>query len=323
VLGVISNVFYQDIGFSKPQIATAVKTFGVIVSILGGLLGGLMATRYGVMRILMLGAILSAATNLIFVVLALAGPDLTWLYIAVAADNLAAGLASAAFVAFLSSLTSVSFTAVQYAIFSSLMTLAAQGPGRLLRLDRRRHRLSRFLRLHDLDRRPGGRPGLAGRTQLGDRRSGTSGGRRSGGVRPKGPHTTAAARTTRPARPGCIRLMPSGSRRRVRIDPALDPGIVVRDDRSLISGSYGTDVRQREPAPIMVFLHRILPLLIAAAFIVGCAQSPTRPAPERQTGDASERSDSTRTSGPETDPAEGEALAEPVAEPPHKSRSVP
>jgi MFS transporter, PAT family, beta-lactamase induction signal transducer AmpG len=68
VLGVISNVFYQDIGFSKPQIATAVKTFGVFVSIAGGVLGGLMATRYGVVRILMLGAILSAATNLIFVV---------------------------------------------------------------------------------------------------------------------------------------------------------------------------------------------------------------------------------------------------------------
>jgi PAT family beta-lactamase induction signal transducer AmpG len=123
VLGVISNVFYQDIGFSKPQIATAVKTFGVVISIGGGLLGGLLATRYGVMRILMLGAILSATTNLIFVVLALAGPSLMLLYLAVAADNLAAGLASAAFVAFLSSLTSVSFTAVQYAIFSSLMTL--------------------------------------------------------------------------------------------------------------------------------------------------------------------------------------------------------
>ena len=123
VLGVISNVFYQDIGFTKPQIATAVKTFGVIVSIAGGLLGGLMATRYGVMRILMLGAVLSAATNLIFVLLAMAGPNVVMLYIAVTADNLAAGLASAAFVAFLSSLTSVSFTAVQYAIFSSLMTL--------------------------------------------------------------------------------------------------------------------------------------------------------------------------------------------------------
>lgn len=123
VLGVISNVFYQDLGFSKTEIAEAVKTFGVIVSIAGGFLGGLLATRFGVMRILMLGAVLAAATNLIFVALALAGRDIPMLYLTVAADNLAAGLASAAFVAFLSSLTNVSFTAVQYAIFSSLMTL--------------------------------------------------------------------------------------------------------------------------------------------------------------------------------------------------------
>lgn len=123
VLGVIANVFYQDIGFSKPQIATAVKTFGVLISIVGGLLGGLLADRYGVVRLLMLGAILAAATNLIFVLLAQIGADVRLLYLAVGADNLAAGLASAAFVAFLSSLTNVSFTAVQYAIFSSLMTL--------------------------------------------------------------------------------------------------------------------------------------------------------------------------------------------------------
>ncbi len=123
VLGVISNVFYQDMGFTKTQIAMAVKTFGVVVSIAGGLLGGLMANRYGVMRILMLGAIISAATNLIYVWLAWVGNDVVVLYLAVTADNLAAGLASAAFVAFLSSLTSVAFTAVQYAIFSSLMTL--------------------------------------------------------------------------------------------------------------------------------------------------------------------------------------------------------
>jgi PAT family beta-lactamase induction signal transducer AmpG len=123
VLGVISNVFYQDLGFTKPQIATAVQTFGVLISIAGGMLGGLLATRFGVMPILMLGAVLSAATNLVFVGLAYVGDELLLLYVAVAADNLAAGLASAAFVAFLSSLTSVSFTAVQYAIFSSLMTL--------------------------------------------------------------------------------------------------------------------------------------------------------------------------------------------------------
>ncbi|MDQ5769740.1 AmpG family muropeptide MFS transporter [Thiothrix subterranea] len=123
VPGVISNVFYQDLGFSKPEIATAVKTFGVVVSIAGGFLGGLFATRYGVMRTLMLGAILTAFTNLVFVWLAYVGHDVTVMYTAVTADNLAAGFASAAFVAFLSSLTSVSFTAVQYAIFSSLMTL--------------------------------------------------------------------------------------------------------------------------------------------------------------------------------------------------------
>ena len=123
VLGVISNVFYQDMGFTKPEIAAAVKTFGVLVSILGGFLGGVLANRFGVMRSLMWGGILSAGTNVMFVGLANAGHDLNWLYAVVAADNLAAGLASAAFVAFLSSLTQVSFTAVQYAIFSSLMTL--------------------------------------------------------------------------------------------------------------------------------------------------------------------------------------------------------
>lgn len=123
VPGVISNVFYQDLGFSKPEIATAVKTFGVVVSILGGFLGGLFASRFGVMRTLLWGAILTAITNLVFTWLAHAGHNLTVMYLAVISDNLAAGFASAAFIAFLSSLTSVQFTAVQYAIFSSLMTL--------------------------------------------------------------------------------------------------------------------------------------------------------------------------------------------------------
>ncbi|MBB1075424.1 MFS transporter [Rhodoferax sp. 4810] len=123
VLGVIANVFYQDLGFSKPEIAGAVQTFGVVISLIGGFLGGLLATRFGVMRILMLGAVLSALTNLVFIGLAIAGHQLVLLYVTVSADNLAAGLASAAFIAFLSSLTNVSFTAVQYALFSSAMTL--------------------------------------------------------------------------------------------------------------------------------------------------------------------------------------------------------
>jgi len=123
VLGVISNVFYLDLGFSKTQIGTVVKLFGVIMTLVGGFLGGLLTYRYGVMRILFVGAVLSALTNLLFMLLAQAGNDLTLFYVVVAADNLSAGLASAAFIAFLSSLTNISFTATQYAIFSSLMTL--------------------------------------------------------------------------------------------------------------------------------------------------------------------------------------------------------
>jgi PAT family beta-lactamase induction signal transducer AmpG len=123
VLGVISNVFYHDLGFSKSEIATVVKTFGVVMTIAGGFIGGLLAIRFGVMRILFLGALLSAATNLLFMVLADVGYDMAWLYVVISADNLSAGIASAAFVAFLSSLTNISFTAMQYAIFSSLMTL--------------------------------------------------------------------------------------------------------------------------------------------------------------------------------------------------------
>ena len=123
ILGVISNVFYQDLGFTKTEIANVVKTFGLLMTIAGGFMGGLLAVRFGVMRILFVGAVLAAVTNLLFMVLVGMGHDMVWLYIVISADNLSAGIASAAFVAFLSSLTNVSFTAIQYAIFSSLMTL--------------------------------------------------------------------------------------------------------------------------------------------------------------------------------------------------------
>lgn len=123
VLGVISNVFYQDMGFSKNEIATTAILFGLMMTLVGGFFGGIMTMRYGVMRILLLGAILSALTNLLFMLLAENGHDLVLLGVVIAADNLSAGLASAAFIAYLSSLTNISFTAVQYAILSSLMTL--------------------------------------------------------------------------------------------------------------------------------------------------------------------------------------------------------
>lgn len=123
VAGVISNVFYEDLGFSKTDIATAVKTFGVIMVIVGGFVGGMVAQRFRIMQAMMIGGVLACLTNLMFVLLALRGHDIVLMYTAVALDNLASGLAGGVFIAFLSALTNIRFTAVQYAIFSSLMTL--------------------------------------------------------------------------------------------------------------------------------------------------------------------------------------------------------
>ena len=123
VMGVIANVFYVDMGYTKNTIATASKLFGIGMTILGSFLGGYLALKFRVIRVLLLGGVLAMGTNLLFIALAGSPGDLQLLYIVVAADNLSAGLATAAFVAYLSSLTSLSFTATQYAIFSSVMTL--------------------------------------------------------------------------------------------------------------------------------------------------------------------------------------------------------
>ena len=123
VLGVISNVFYLDMGFSKNQIATVTKAFGLSMTILGGFVGGGLTIRYGVLKVLMLGAVMTVITNLLFIPLASNPGNLSLLYVVIGADNLTAGLAAAAFIAYLSSLTNLSFTAMQYAMFSSMMTL--------------------------------------------------------------------------------------------------------------------------------------------------------------------------------------------------------
>ena len=123
VAGVISNVFYQDMDFTKVDIANAVKLVGVVMAIAGGFLGGILAQKMRIMRAMMVGAILACVTNLLFILLTYHPGSLPYMYLAVILDNLAAGLASAVFIAFLSALTSIRFTAVQYSIFSSLMTL--------------------------------------------------------------------------------------------------------------------------------------------------------------------------------------------------------
>lgn len=123
VLGVIANIFYKDVGFTKIEIANVAKTFGLWVSIAGTFIGGFLAIYLGVMRVLLLGAILTVATNLLFILLAQQGAEIWLLVLVISADNLTAGIATAAFIAFLSNLTNVQFTATQYAIFSSLMLL--------------------------------------------------------------------------------------------------------------------------------------------------------------------------------------------------------
>jgi PAT family beta-lactamase induction signal transducer AmpG len=122
-MGVMANPFYRDMGFTKNEVATVSKVYGVVMTLVGAGLGGLLSLRLGVMRVLFLGAALSAATNLLFAWLATRGHDLPGLVLAVSADNLSAGIASAAFVAYLSGLTNVAYSATQYALFSSVMLL--------------------------------------------------------------------------------------------------------------------------------------------------------------------------------------------------------
>ncbi len=124
VMGIMANPFYVDMGYTKDEVAAVTKVFGVVMTLLGAFIGGVMSLRWGVMRILMWGAVLSALTNLLFAWLATRGHDLTALVWVISADNLASGIASAAFIAYLSGLTNVNYSATQYALFSSMMLLA-------------------------------------------------------------------------------------------------------------------------------------------------------------------------------------------------------
>jgi PAT family beta-lactamase induction signal transducer AmpG len=128
LMGAMANPFYIDLGFTLTEIAAIVKVYGTGATIAGALLGGLAVARFGIFRPLLVGALLLPATNLLFAALGVIGAEQWMLYITITADNLSAGFAGTAFIAYLSSLTSASYTATQYALFSSLMTL----PGKLI-----------------------------------------------------------------------------------------------------------------------------------------------------------------------------------------------
>lgn len=121
VLGKAAYPFYTEMGFTKMEVATVSKGIGVLMTILGSVLAGIVIPRFGVMKTLFVGALLSAGSNVLFAVLASKGHNIAYLTYVISADNLSGGLASVAFIVYLSGLTNVSYTATQYALFSSLM----------------------------------------------------------------------------------------------------------------------------------------------------------------------------------------------------------
>ena len=123
VMGIMANPFYVDMGYTQDEVATVTKVYGVGMTLVGAFAGGALAMRFGVMKVLMLGAVLSAASNLLFAWLGSRGHDVQALVFVISADNLSSGIASAAFIAYLSSLTNISYSATQYALFSSMMLL--------------------------------------------------------------------------------------------------------------------------------------------------------------------------------------------------------
>ncbi|ASF17135.1 MFS transporter [Shewanella xiamenensis] len=123
VMGIMANVFYVDMGFTKEEIAYLSKIYGLIMTLVGAAFGGVLLARFGTMKILFLGALLVAVTNLLFAWQAVIGYNVSFLTFAISVDNFSAGIATAAFIAYLSSLTSSGYSATQYALLSSIMLL--------------------------------------------------------------------------------------------------------------------------------------------------------------------------------------------------------
>jgi PAT family beta-lactamase induction signal transducer AmpG len=124
LLGTMTNPFYVELGFTKPEVATIVKGYGLIATLLGGFLGGVIVNQRGIVAALWICGIVQLLSNLVFVIQAWIGRDLTMLAVTISVENLAGGMGTAAFVAYLSSLCNLSYTATQYALLSSFMAQA-------------------------------------------------------------------------------------------------------------------------------------------------------------------------------------------------------
>ena len=121
-MGILANPFYLDIGFSKTEIASVTKIYGLGIIMLGVAGGAAAILKFGVARCIIIATILIASTNLFFVGMAISGASLKMLVVTITADNFANGFAGTVFIAYLSSLTNVSFSATQYALLTSVST---------------------------------------------------------------------------------------------------------------------------------------------------------------------------------------------------------
>ncbi len=119
--GVMANPFYVELGFTGVEVAGITKVFGLVATLAGIFAGGALVARLGILKALVVGGILQAATNLLFAVQAVLGHDIAMLAVSIGADNFTGGLGSAAFVAYLSSLCNPTFTGTQYALLTSFM----------------------------------------------------------------------------------------------------------------------------------------------------------------------------------------------------------
>ena len=117
----MANPFYIKIGFTKTEIATVSKIFGVFATLAGVFIGGMAVKRYGVLPSLLVFGVFQMFSNLMFAAQAAIGPDVSFLYLTIGIENLSGGMGSSAFVAYLSLLCNTAYTGTQFALFTSFM----------------------------------------------------------------------------------------------------------------------------------------------------------------------------------------------------------
>jgi MFS transporter, PAT family, beta-lactamase induction signal transducer AmpG len=126
IAGTMANPLYQELGFSKADVGNIGKLVGLAATLTGVAAGGAAVARLGIMRALLIAGVLQMLSNLLYIALLMAGQSNLMLALSIFGENFTGGMASAAFVAYLSSLCNVAFTATQYALFSSLAAVPAR-----------------------------------------------------------------------------------------------------------------------------------------------------------------------------------------------------